>query len=210
MLLTWELKPMVVIVGKTLPVRCDIAMCLYILSFFISVKTIIQDQTQRHNISLPNMAQLGWALLFLLGSWSSVEGLPLPRIASLAWDTLPWATPLPGAEVAELLHGSPPSVKDVPTKIHQGSQGGQDTKRVKGETHRSKGIRGRPGSRTGTESSSSGGESDILGFCFFFVSKRWQKVNKGAQRSTVCYGLRLHSRKKSKTHHRGEVKKEEL
>lgn len=172
MLLTWELKPMVVIVGKALPVRRDIVMCLYILSFFISVKTTRHDQTQRHNISLPNMAQLGWALLFLLGSWSSVEGLPLPRIGSLAWDTLPWAAPLPGAEVAELLHGSPPSVKDVPTKIHQGSQEGQDTKRVKGETHRSQGFGGRPDSRTGAESSSSGGESNILGIWFFFVSIR--------------------------------------
>lgn len=60
------------------------------------------------------MAQLGWALLFLLGSWSSVgEELLLPRTGSPAWDSRPPAAPLPGAEVEELLHGSPPSVRDV-------------------------------------------------------------------------------------------------
>ncbi len=115
-------------------------------------KTIIQTHTHKHNsISLPSMAQLGWALLFLLGSWSSVEeGLPLPRADSLPWDTLPWAPPLPGAEVAELLQGSPPSVRDAlhsgpPTNSHQGSSGftkvtGRSRlQMIKGDTHRSQG-----------------------------------------------------------------------
>lgn len=87
--------------------------------------TIKHTHTEKHNsMLLPSMAQLGWALLFLLGSWSSVEeGLPLPRAGSL-----PWAPPLLGAEVAELLQGSPPSVRDVlhsgpPTNSHEGSSG---------------------------------------------------------------------------------------
>lgn len=87
------------------------------------------SDTVTKRLSLPNMAQLGWALLFLLGSWSSVkEGPPLPRIASLPRNTLPSEAPLPGAEVADLLHGSPPSEKDALhsgplTNIHQRSSG---------------------------------------------------------------------------------------
>lgn len=117
-------------------------------SYFISRKHHAWSNTHTHthnSISLPRMAQLGWALLFLLGSWSSVEeGLPLPRAGSLPWENLPWVPPLPRAEVAEVLQGSPPSVRDVlhsgpPINIHQGSQrsqGGQDDKR---EAYRSKG-----------------------------------------------------------------------
>lgn len=115
---------------------------------------------------LPSMAQLGWALLFLLGSWSSVEeGLPLP-----------WAPPLLGAEVAELLQGSPPSVKDAlhsgpPTKTgirgHQGSQRsqeGQDSKRQKGDTHRSERKRSdKNQERVHSDQLAEGEESCILG-----------------------------------------------
>lgn len=115
-------------------------------------KTIMHDQIHKHSsISLPSMAQLGWALLFLLGSWSSVEeGPPLPRAGSLPWDSLPWAPPLPGAEVEEPLQGSPPSVRDVLrsgplTNSQQGSSGftkvtGRSRlQMIKGDTHRSKG-----------------------------------------------------------------------
>lgn len=104
---------------------------MYSVSDFISGKqSCTIKHTHKHSsISLPSMAQLGWALLFLLGSWSSVEeGLPLPRAGSLPRDTLPWAPPLPGAEVAELLQGSPPSVRDAlhsgpPTNSHRESSG---------------------------------------------------------------------------------------
>ena len=68
--------------------------------------------------SLPSIAQLGWALLFLLGSWSWAEEADppvprgsLPRTGSLSWDALPWALPLPGAKVPALLRSSPPSAK---------------------------------------------------------------------------------------------------
>lgn len=88
-----------------------VAWCgLWIQSGIKSQKNI---HAQSNTLSLPSMAQLGWALLFLLGSWSSVEeGLPLPRTGSL-----PWVPPLPGVEVAELLQGSPPSVRNA---LHSG------------------------------------------------------------------------------------------
>lgn len=149
-------------------------------------KTIMQDQTHTHkhnSMLLPSMAQLGWALLFLLGSWSSVEeGLPLPRAGSL-----PWAPPLPGAVVDEPLQGSPPSARDAlhsgpPTKQPPGGSSGftKVTGEVKtpNDTH---GSKGRGKTRTG--------KTALRSFSWrarvtFWVFSRWAKVKaEGVQRS---------------------------
>lgn len=154
------------------------------------------------------MAQLGWALLFLLGSCSSVEeGLPRPRAGSLPWGNLPWAPPLPGAEVAESLQGSPPSVRDVlhsgpPTSIHQGSSGfTKVTGRSRLQMIERKGIltgqKGKGQTRTGKRAFRS---FRCWARVTFWVFSRWAKVAKaeGEQRRKVSNDPRCHYRKKSK------------
>ena len=141
---------------------------IYILCYWVErylERTIMPDEThtdKHSSMSLPSMAQLGWALLFLLGSWRSVEeGLPRPRTGSL-----PWAPPLPGAEVAEPLQGSPPSARDAlrsgpPTNSHQGSSG---CTKVTGRSRlqmvlRSKGERSRNRKRQHSHHSANGQKS---------------------------------------------------